>query len=228
VDRFIGKDFVLDSNNGLVLDHNEDMEKKLKKYYKELKGELRSVAKRVKLKKSYLDNFIGLNKFPKAKDEKVQVTKGGIRSPKSEKGNYDHRSRTIGHSLRKLNRKQQADLKKKNFGGVGAMSSRGGSRKSANSRKVSRHGSLMGGSFVNDLGNFGENESVYSFAKDDRFLTEKEATEIGSSEGGGQYQDGVLGESMIHEIEKSKAGNGRLVNFENAIDKDSFTSFGVN
>jgi hypothetical protein len=214
VDRFVGKEIVIDSKNGYALDHDDDMERGLKKYYKTLKRELRGAAKRVKLKKSYLDHFIGLNKHPKAKAEIIQVQENKIKSPKGEKnGNYDHKSKNFGHLSKNLHLKHQDDLKKQKLANKEAMNNKGGSRKTRGSKK-SKSGIIMSTSktmksrgFVEEVGHVWEGESVHIFAEDDKFMTEKEASEIGDSDFRGPRFADPQGENMINQIRESRPGD---------------------
>ncbi len=183
---------MIDSKNGYALDHDDDMERGLKKYYKTLKRELRGAAKRLKLKKSNLDHFIGLNKHPKAKAEIIQVQENKIKSPKGEKsGNYDHKSKNFGHLSKNLNMKLQDDLKKRKLANKEEMNNKGGPRKTRGSRK-SKSGIIMSSfktetsrSFGEEVDHVWEGESLHILGKNDSFMTEKEASEIVDSDFGG-------------------------------------------
>lgn len=237
VDRFVGKEIVIDSKNGYALDHDDDIERGLKKYYKTLKRELRGAAKRLKLKKSNLDHFIGLNKHPKAKAEIIQVQENKIKSPKGEKnGNYDHKSKSFGHLSKNLNLKHQDDLKKQKLANKEAINNKGRSRKTRGSRKnkpgiiMTTSKAMTSRSFVEEENHIWEGESLQIFAEDDSFITEKEASEIVDSDFGGPRFAEPQGKNLIDQARKSRPGEWAPEDFQvGAGDwRNSFKSFGAN
>ena len=237
VDRFVGKEIVIDSKNGYAQDDNDDMQQGLKKYYKTLKRELRGAAKRVKLKKSYLDHFIGLNKCPKAKAELGKVQENKIKSPKGENNaNYDHKSKNFSHLSKKLNRRQQEDLKKQKLANEKARNYKGGSTKTRRSRKgkrgiiMSTSKTMTSKSFVQEMDHNQGGESVQSFVEGHMFMTEKEASEIGDSGVGGPRFADPQGEDMVRQTRESRPGDGGPGEFQigPGDGRNSFASFGAN